>query len=185
MTKKRFVLAVAALLVLLPGAFSHAEGNASDGAASAEPIYATVGAVGDIIVMDGQSAGAYDDATGAYDFARSFAGMADCLSNVDLMCGNLEVPLAGEKYGYTQRQRNKGPTHVGVLISIGRIASDMREAIPAVGKHPVEIVEFHGAKDFAATRLRPPYPPGVRIVDAHDHTVIMVAYWLQDGHGAV
>ncbi len=108
LTKKRFVLAVAALLVLLPGAFSHAEGNASDGAASAEPIYATVGAVGDIIVMDGQSAGAYDDATGAYDFARSFAGMADCLSNVDLMCGNLEVPLAGEKYGYTQRQRNKG-----------------------------------------------------------------------------
>lgn len=108
LTKTRFALACAALILLLPTAFSRAAGNAADDAASAEPIYATVGAVGDIIVMDGQSAGAYDDATGTYDFTRSFAGMADCLSSVDLMCGNLEVPLAGEKFGYAQRQRNPG-----------------------------------------------------------------------------
>lgn len=71
--------------------------------ATPEPEYTsiTIGAVGDIMVMPSQITGALDEATGAYDFMRSFVGVKAMFSSVDLMCGNLEGAIAGAEIGYS------------------------------------------------------------------------------------
>jgi len=61
----------------------------------------TIGAVGDIMVMPSQLAGALDETTGTYDFMRSFVGVQKMFSSVDLMCGNLEGAIAGAEIGYS------------------------------------------------------------------------------------
>lgn len=70
------------------------------------PAVVTIGAVGDVMIMPSQIAAAYDEAGGVYDFSRSFAATKDCLSQVDLMCGNLETTLAGEAAKYTKALRS-------------------------------------------------------------------------------
>lgn len=62
---------------------------------------ATVAAVGDIMVMPSQIAGAYDEQTDTFDFMRSFVGVQKMFSSIDLMCGNLEGAIAGEEIGYS------------------------------------------------------------------------------------
>ncbi|HWR23578.1 MAG TPA: CapA family protein [Feifaniaceae bacterium] len=64
------------------------------------PVYAAVGAVGDIMMMQSQIGGAWNDALQGYDFTPSFYAMQPWFSQVDLLCGNLETPLAGEAAGY-------------------------------------------------------------------------------------
>ena len=71
------------------------------------PAFVTIGAVGDImipsqIVADAKVAG------GEYDFSVLFAPFAELFGSVDLMCGNLETPLAGEDGGYSQKKDEKG-----------------------------------------------------------------------------
>ncbi len=65
------------------------------------PVYARIGAVGDIMMMQSQVSGAWSDALQSYDFAPSFHAMQPWFSKADLLCGNLETPLAGEFAGYT------------------------------------------------------------------------------------
>lgn len=60
----------------------------------------TIGAVGDIMLMTTQIANAK---TGeGYDFSRSFSHVQGLFKSVDIMCANLELPLAGKQAGYTQ-----------------------------------------------------------------------------------
>lgn len=70
------------------------------------PVYVTVGAIGDIMVP---SAIIEDVRTeeGLYDFSTLFLPMKDLFGSVDLMCANLEVPLAGEKGGYSGKKDEK------------------------------------------------------------------------------
>ena len=65
------------------------------------PVYATIGAVGDIMMMQSQVSGAWSDALQGYDFTPSFHAMQTWFSKTDLLCGNLETPLAGADAGYT------------------------------------------------------------------------------------
>lgn len=62
----------------------------------------TIGAVGDIMVMPSQIAGAYDETSdGEYDFTHSFVGVQTMFRSIDLMCGNFEGAMAGESVGYS------------------------------------------------------------------------------------
>ncbi len=65
------------------------------------PVYATIGAVGDVMVMQSQVSGAWNKALQDYDFRPSFTKMQPLFESVDLMCANLETPLAGEEAGYS------------------------------------------------------------------------------------
>lgn len=69
----------------------------------------TIGAIGDIMIMPAQINGAYDEATGTYDFSRSFLGIKNQFRSVDLMCGNLETTLSGEEAGYSRKKSAKEP----------------------------------------------------------------------------
>lgn len=65
------------------------------------PASATIGAVGDIAV-DSRMLTLFSDAAGtAHSFAPAYQGMAPLFQGVDLMCGNLETPIAGEAVGYS------------------------------------------------------------------------------------
>lgn len=61
---------------------------------------ATVGFVGDILMMTRQIADAKTE-TG-YDFGECFLPMADVFEAVDIMCADFEGTLGGEEAGYTQ-----------------------------------------------------------------------------------
>ena len=63
---------------------------------------ASVGIVGDILMMTSQIQGAKTAA--GYDFKPSFYAMQPLFSSVDIMAGNFECTLAGEAAGYTQRR---------------------------------------------------------------------------------
>ncbi len=68
---------------------------------TAEPVpeTVTIGVVGDIMMPSYIVKGAK---TGSgYDFDPLFAPFADLFAGVDLMCGNLETPLAGDARGYS------------------------------------------------------------------------------------
>lgn len=71
--------------------------------ATPEPVstYAVIGAVGDIMMMQSQVQGGWDKSAGAYDFSPSFAAMQPWFQNADMLCANLETPLAGEAAGYS------------------------------------------------------------------------------------
>lgn len=68
------------------------------------PTVITIGAVGDIMMMQSQVNGAYVEETDTYDFSRSFVGVYDMFNSVDLMCGNLETAIAGEDAGYSKKK---------------------------------------------------------------------------------
>ena len=71
------------------------------------PIVIRVGAVGDIMVMATQVYGALDDATGGYDFSRSYVGVREQFRSVDFMMGNFECTLAGEDAGYSKKKTDE------------------------------------------------------------------------------
>ena len=70
------------------------------------PEYVTIGAVGDIMIPSGIVWDAQTEDR-SYDFHTLFAPFAELFSSVDLMCGNLEVPLAGKEVGYSGLKDNK------------------------------------------------------------------------------
>ena len=59
----------------------------------------TVAAVGDIMVHQTQYVRAYDPQADGYDFRPSFEVIAPYLQEADLIVGNLETTLGGEKLG--------------------------------------------------------------------------------------
>ena len=63
------------------------------------PSYLRVGAVGDIMMMQSQISGAWSEPLGEYDFTPSFMAMQEVFQRADILCCNLEVPLAGEENG--------------------------------------------------------------------------------------
>ena len=65
------------------------------------PVYATIGAVGDIMIMQSQVGGAWNEETQVYDFTPSFRAMQGYFQNADLLCGNIETPVAGKDAGYS------------------------------------------------------------------------------------
>ena len=62
---------------------------------------ATLGFVGDIMIMQNQVKGALQS-DGSYDFTGSFESMRELFNSVDVMCANLEAPLAGEYAVYSE-----------------------------------------------------------------------------------
>ena len=70
------------------------------------PVYVTIGAVGDIMIPGGILWDAQTEDR-LYDFHTLFAPFAELFSSVDLMCGNLEVPLAGKEVGYSGMKDEK------------------------------------------------------------------------------
>lgn len=61
---------------------------------------ASIGFVGDIMIMQSQVKNAKTP-EGGYTFTRCFEPMRELFESVDLMCANLETPLAGEAVGYS------------------------------------------------------------------------------------
>jgi poly-gamma-glutamate synthesis protein (capsule biosynthesis protein) len=53
------------------------------------------------MVMQSQGSGAWKRTTQAYDFTPSFRAMQGYFQNVDLLCGNIETPIAGKDAGYS------------------------------------------------------------------------------------
>lgn len=68
---------------------------------------AKIGAIGDILMMTSQIEAARTQ-TG-YDFTRSFMPVCSLFSGADIVCANLEVPLAGESKGYTKPRATAPP----------------------------------------------------------------------------
>jgi poly-gamma-glutamate synthesis protein (capsule biosynthesis protein) len=70
------------------------------------PLQVTIGAVGDIMIPSGIVS---DTRTkdGGHDFHTLFAPFRELFGSVDLMCGNLEAPLAGKAAGYSTRDDPK------------------------------------------------------------------------------
>ncbi len=66
---------------------------------SPAPQEATLGFVGDILIMSSQIAGART--VNGYDFSQSFAPMRAAFASADFLAGNFECTLAGEAAGYT------------------------------------------------------------------------------------
>jgi poly-gamma-glutamate capsule biosynthesis protein CapA/YwtB (metallophosphatase superfamily) len=63
----------------------------------------TIVFTGDIMGHDGQIKGAYDDASGKYNYEPTFRYISDYISDADISVGNFEVTLAGPPYkGYPQ-----------------------------------------------------------------------------------
>lgn len=62
---------------------------------------ASMGFIGDIMVMESQVRHAREK-NGSYNFIKSFEPLRDLLESVDLMCANLETPLAGEAATYSE-----------------------------------------------------------------------------------
>ena len=71
-------------------------------AAEDRSVTITIGAVGDIMVMQAMTARAYDADLGEYDYSEVFSPMKEKLRGPDLMCGNLETTIAGENAGYSE-----------------------------------------------------------------------------------
>lgn len=69
------------------------------------PATVTIGAVGDIMIPSQIVLDAKTD--GGYDFGALFAPFAELFQSVDLMCGNMETPLAGEGEGFSSRKDTK------------------------------------------------------------------------------
>ena len=70
------------------------------------PTRVTIGAVGDIMIPSGIVADTRT-ADGTYDFHTLFAPFGDLFGSVDLMCANLEAPLAGKKARYSTKNDPK------------------------------------------------------------------------------
>ena len=70
------------------------------------PVYVTIGAVGDIMVPGGIIEDMKNE-DGEYDFHPLFAPFAELFESVDLMCGNLEAPIAGSHESLSGKKSGK------------------------------------------------------------------------------
>ncbi len=113
-----------------------------------ESVYVTLGAVGDIMVMQSQVNGAWYSEKNEYDFTPSFVRMQPYFESVDIMCANLETPLAGEAAQYS------GPMPV-------------QPTPDAAGTVPERMFQTFNAPDALATSL---FTCGLRVVTtANNH----------------
>ena len=103
-----FLCVLCVCLILFPG-------NAVLAAPSVSKTADTVGAevkplelcvVGDIMALGGQLRGAHTK--NGYDFSFVFKYVAPILQSADIAIGNLETPIAGSKYPYTNGSYRNG-----------------------------------------------------------------------------
>ena len=71
-----------------------------------EPTQITIGAVGDIMIPSGIVSDTRQK-DGTYEYYTLFAPFKDLFGSVDLMCANLEAPLAGKEARYSTRDDPK------------------------------------------------------------------------------
>lgn len=91
--------------------------------------YATIGAIGDIMVMESQIDFARRVGNGGYDFSRSFLPLHELFESVDLMCGNLETTFNGDKITYYDIVRDDGSIRRGCRFSApDELASNLKQA---------------------------------------------------------
>ncbi len=81
------------------------------------------------MIMPAQINGAYDEATGTYDFSRSFLGIKNQFRSVDLMCGNLETTLSGEEAVIRARKAQKNQRTPSTRRTLSSITSWMSASI--------------------------------------------------------
>ncbi|MDQ6418157.1 CapA family protein [Paenibacillus sp. LHD-117] len=72
--------------------------------------------VGDIMSHSPQLPGAYDAATGKYDFNPFFANVKPILEQGDWVMANLETPVAGESFGYSGYPTFNAPTELAEAL---------------------------------------------------------------------
>jgi poly-gamma-glutamate capsule biosynthesis protein CapA/YwtB (metallophosphatase superfamily) len=125
-----------------------------------EPLYrqATVAAVGDIMIHKTQYVRAYNPEAGSFDFRPSFEVIAPYLQEADLIVGNLETTLGGEKRGFSAYPRFNSPDEVvqalrgagfDLLCTANNHCLDMGEQ----GLYrTIEIIEGAGMKHFGTSK---------------------------------
>jgi len=64
------------------------------------PLEATLVAIGDVMMHKPMVPGAFDEATGTYDFSGFFAPLRDVFESADWAVANLETPIAGDERGF-------------------------------------------------------------------------------------
>lgn len=72
--------------------------------------------VGDIMSHSPQLPGAYDAATGSYDFTPFFENVKPILSEGDWVMANLETPIAGADFGYSGYPTFNAPTELAEAL---------------------------------------------------------------------
>lgn len=72
--------------------------------------------VGDIMSHSPQLPGAYDEATGTYDFTPFFENVKPILSEGDWVMANLETPIAGADFGYSGYPTFNAPTELAEAL---------------------------------------------------------------------
>ncbi len=76
----------------------------------------TLFAVGDIMMHKSQILAGYNKKTDSFDFSSSFKNINTYLKNGDIVYGNLETPIAGQKFGYTGYPTFNAPEELLVEI---------------------------------------------------------------------
>lgn len=117
---------------------------------------ATLGFVGDIMVMPAQIADAKLP-EGGYDFTESFLPMQRVFESVDVMCGNLEGTLAGEQAGYTKPLGEQQYTADGERIKrfqMFNAPDELAANLKAVGMDLLTLANNHSADKDDAGILR-------------------------------
>lgn len=128
----------------------------------AEDVYrqATVAAVGDVMVHQTQYVRAYNPQTGNYDFRPSFEVIAPYLQEADLVVGNLETTLGGEKRGFSAYPRFNSPDEiVSALKDAGfdLLCTANNHSLDSGEKglyRTIEVIEETGMKHFGTARSR-------------------------------
>lgn len=81
--------------------------------------------VGDLILLQKQVIGAYEDKTGEYDFSPMFEYTKKYLSDADLAIGIFEGPMAGAEAGYTTSNYDDGlPLYLNYPDSFAKAVKD-------------------------------------------------------------
>lgn len=119
---------------------------------------ATVAVVGDIMVHRTQFVRAYDPQEGSYDFTPSFETITPYLQEADLIVGNLETTLYGEKQSYSAYPRFNSPDEIitalreagfNLLCTANNHCLDTGEE----GLYrTIEVIEEAGIKHFGTAR---------------------------------
>lgn len=77
--------------------------------------------IGDLLCQSEQIENAYNQNTGKYDFTPSFSKIKKYFSDSDYVIGNLETPLGGEDYQYSESRKgfSAPPEYLEALIDMG------------------------------------------------------------------
>lgn len=116
---------------------------------------ATIGAVGDLMVMQIQLRGAWDDSLQNYDFAPSFRSVQKLMQSADIMCLNLETPLAGAEASYSG-PAPKQPESGKRVLQTFNAPDSLADTLAALGVDIVSTANNHCLDRGAAGLQRTP-----------------------------